>query len=116
MAKIYGKIEGIEFPEPDYKNYNWELERKKEEDCLNKLKSLLRSQNDDPIIGFEVNVGRGDGYARYIVCDTKPFAMIHLPFGDAWRGDAIWERGINLKDARQMQKQSESRKSLFGRE
>jgi hypothetical protein len=103
MAKICALPKGITPPKPDYRNFDVKIERKKEEEFLNQLRTWLNEniQERDPLMGTIVRTHVADGYAQYMVCGIKPFAMIHLPLGDAWRGSAPWERGFRVTDARQ---------------
>lgn len=114
MAKIYTEVAAVPAPEPDYKNYDWELEEKREKEYLEALAAYLRECNAGDLVGKEIHTPRGDGYARYMVVSHKPFALLHLALGDAWRADEIWERGIRLSDAREMVNRRESKKNLFG--
>lgn len=112
MAKIYGLPEGFEAPKIEYKKYDREKEEAKEEEFLKRLSLHLRGRHKGDIVGEEISTPYADGYARYMVESEKPFALVHLPLGDAWRADSIWERGLRLADARKMVERN--RNPLFG--
>lgn len=100
MAKIYATPTTIPMPEPDYKR-PWDEVIAAENAWIEKIRDWCKRQSGNKqYLGEEVSVGVADGAARYLVCGTKPFALMHLPVGDAWRGGAAWERGVNLSDVK----------------
>lgn len=65
-----------------------------------------RSKND--LVGLVFRYGVADGYAQYVVLDTKPLRLVHLPIGDAWHIPDIVRRGLCLKDIQQQKERSEA--------
>ena len=115
MAKIFAPPTELPAPEPDYKNYDFEKEEARAEAWLLALSAYCREHGNGATAGKEVSVGRGDGYARYMVFKEKPLQLIHIPLFDAWRADAIWERGLRLKDVRENIAGREGIKALFAK-
>ena len=115
MATIFNLPPDVPAPKVDYKNYNHELEKTREADFLVKLRAWLKERFTGDLVGEEVSTPRGDGYARYVIMRHKPFALIHLPLGDAWSADAVWERGIRLKDAREMIERNKAFKEMWNK-
>lgn len=113
MAIIYAPPLEIPFPEPDYRNYDYDEQVKKEEKWIEELRFFCKKRCKASLVGEIVRVRRGNGYAMYMVCQNKPFAMIYLPMGAAWRGDDIWERGIRLSDAKRILESERALKALF---
>jgi hypothetical protein len=99
MAKIYAAPKEIEY-KADWSE-DW---RKNDNEYIAKLREHCRKFDNDPLVGEIIKTPRADGYAQYMVGSVKPFFLILLPLGDAWRADAIWERGIRLAEARKMVK------------
>lgn len=87
-------------PKPNFKNYDHVKEQKREETWLKKLAKRCQQANKGEYVGQIVTYPRGDGYAQYMICSEKPFVLIHLPVGDNWRADAVWERGVRLADVK----------------
>jgi hypothetical protein len=76
----------IEFAEPDYRNYNSDAERQREEQHQEAVKQwLLDNGYTGPRTGEIARFGVADGYASYMFADGgRRSALIHLPYGDAW--------------------------------
>ena len=100
MARIFQAPDELPVPEPDYKNYDHEKEMARESKYLEDLKALLRSRDTGALVGEVVKTPQADSYACYMIASHRPFAMVHLPLGDAWRAPEPWERGMRLKDAK----------------
>ena len=118
MAKVYAAPVASVGPVPmtDYRNLpttadgktDWKTARaaedKAETEWLEKVRAWVKANSKhpkSPLVGKEVAWGFADGYARYMVMDTSPVTLIHLPLGDAWNLPAAHLRGINLKDIKQ---------------
>lgn len=69
-----------------------------------KLAAYCRQMNpDNALVGKVLHLGPvGDGYAEYMVWNTKPLSLIHLPIGDAWQMPAAYERGLTLAEVKRM--------------
>jgi hypothetical protein len=104
MAKVYAPPQDMPPPEPDFKSYDFDKEQRREEAWMRKLAERLRAANDGELVGEVIMTPRGDGHAQYMISSHKPFSIVHLPLGDCWRADHIWERGLRLSDARAMVK------------
>lgn len=70
-----------------------------------------RSKN--PLIGEIIDFPMGDGYASYVVFETKPLSLIHLEEGDAWHADRITLRGLRVSDIREMADRKRRLAALF---
>lgn len=83
--KVYAAPTEIALPEPDYSNYNHEVQLKREEDYKQAIKDLLLSQGfTGKHTGDILYIPMGDGAAEYMFADGKKSFLIHLPIGDAW--------------------------------
>jgi len=47
-----------------------------------------------------ISFPHADGYAFYFVYSEKPLVLQHIPYGDAWRIDPAYIRGLRLVDIR----------------
>lgn len=84
--KIYGGLEGIKAPEPDYSNYDRAKEQKAEENYLAELRAkLVQMGYKGKHTGKIARYGVADGYAQYMLADGPKSFLIHLPFGDAYQ-------------------------------
>lgn len=87
--KIYSVPDAVPTPQPNYRDYNRDVEDAKERAHMEALKKHLIG------MGFKgKNTGRiyraqvADGYAQYMVADAgnaKQSALIHLEYGDAYQ-------------------------------
>lgn len=117
MARIFAPPAGMDPPQYDSKKTDWREHAAAEEQWV---KDLARWCVDNcppgkggDLVGKEVMTGRGDGYARYLVCQQKPLHLIHLPIGDCWRAEEPWERGLRVSDVREMIDREEGLRKLF---
>ena len=103
MAKVYSAPENIKC-EYDYRNFNYEREQAKEEAYIKELEQFCKKNTSSKsnLVGKTIQTGVADGYAVYMVYNTKPLELIHLEIGDAWNADRIWLRGLKLADVKQM--------------
>lgn len=52
------------------------------------------------VVGLLYRAQWADSYAYYRVAKESPLTLEHIPYGDAWRLPAAYERGIELDDVR----------------
>jgi len=104
-AVIYGTP--TELPEPEWPEYKvdgrFSIDRMNElnDKFLADLRAWLTSAGyTGELTGEVVRWVRGDGYASYMVMSLRPLRLMHIPLGDAWRMDAIFERGLTAADIR----------------
>ncbi len=105
-ADVYDPPEGFDPPsfEDDEVDGKFDINKMigNEQAYITRLREWLgKNGYDGELAGEEVRWGRGDGYARYLVLSLRPLRLMHLPVGDAWRMDPIFERGLTAKDIRQ---------------
>jgi hypothetical protein len=113
MATVYNPPDELPWVEPDYKNYDYRAEQKREAEYTEKLKEWLRARYTGDLVGEIIRTSVADGYAQYMIEKHRPFALIHLPFGDKYSAGKIWEKGCTLKDAREMVERSKGLAKLF---
>jgi hypothetical protein len=86
-----------------------------EQEYTERMQALARANCADPIAGEIIRFTRGDGYAEYIVWNTKPLQLVWLETGDAYSVEAPLIRGLNLTEVRAMVKSERALAELFGR-
>lgn len=64
------------------------------------------------IAGEVIRFPIADGYAEYVIWDTK--SMIHLDLGDGYAIPEAHERGLRPKDLRDKVAQRRNREAIFG--
>lgn len=102
MAKIYGIPAELEkIFEPDY-SASFDKWQKQEENAVESLRKWCKefTTSKNPLVGEIFRIPMGDGYANYMVFQTKPLEMIHIPVGDAWSAPEYQTRGVNLQDVK----------------
>lgn len=121
MAKVFSPPEGFTPPEHDYKVENITEHWKKEDAWIERLRQWVRDNyvpgkkhSTTSTVGKVIRSHHADGYACYMVASERPLHLVHLPIGDAWQKEAAWERGLSLKDVREMVKRDEGMAKLFG--
>lgn len=83
--KVYGHIEGLEYPEPDYTHYDSDKELARQEAHIAKMKAeLLKMGYTGKHTGKIFCEPMGDGYAQYMLADGRQSFLVHLPFGDSY--------------------------------
>ena len=86
MITVYSLPAELPAPEPDYSNYNHANELRREEEHKAKLAEWLKSHGyAGKHTGRIYAEGVADGHALYMVADGRKFALIHLPYGDAYQ-------------------------------
>ncbi len=109
MAKVVSQF----VHEPEYQNYDYQEELRKENAVLANLAVGLRVQNLGKLVGEIIRFQIADGYAQYMVKKEKPLQLVHLHIGDAWHADPILIRGLRLSDVRQQVSQEKKLTSMF---
>lgn len=89
----------------------WDAAEAYRQQVVDWARANTRSKN--PVIGEVIDFPRGDGYASYVVFDTKPLSLIHLEDGDAWHADQITLRGLRVSDIREMADRKKRLAKLF---
>jgi hypothetical protein len=113
MAKVYSAP--VDPPVVDYTNYDMATHDKQEREYLDKLATLARQNGKSPLLGKEIRWQRGDGYARYLVWNTKPLELIWLELGDAWDVEEPLIRGLRVSDVKEMVERSERLRAIFSK-
>jgi hypothetical protein len=112
MAKVYLAPEKFEY---DY-DLPWKEIGKAEQLYIERLQERARKEHpNDDLVGEIVRWGRGDGYAQYIVWNTKPLELVWLEIGDAWSIEEALIRGLRLSDIKAMVNSERNLAKLFGR-
>ena len=112
MAKAYRPPEGYDFKHgPDWSNW-----KKEAETYTARLRKWCKknSPSDSPLIGETIQTPMGDGYAVYMVFNTRPLELLHLETFDAWHADPCWLRGLRVADVKQMVEREREIAKLFG--
>ena len=115
MATAYSAPEGYDPPEFDIDDYRTGAWQQKEADYIARLADRAKMNGTNPLLGEVVSWPRGDGYAQYMVWQTKPLQLIHLAIGDAWQVEDVLIRGLRVADIRAMVERSRAIAALFAR-
>jgi hypothetical protein len=75
-------------------------------------KKNTRNPNSE-LVGMVYRYGVADGYAQYVILNTKPLELIHLPIGDAWQIPEVVRRGLILADLKEDKRRQEAYEKLF---
>lgn len=105
MATIYSAPEEVG-PAPSWQDYDdalpigerIALEQADEAAYVQRIVELAKQNGDHPLLGVIYRVPKADGYAQYVVWNTKPLELIHLDIGDAWHMSDAEARGTRLSD------------------
>jgi len=89
--KIASVPEEVAYAEPDYRNFDFEAEQKREEEHRELLKQhLIKMGYDGKHTGRIYRSPVADGYAEYMMCDGgRTSYLIHLPYGDAYHASDV---------------------------
>ena len=96
--------------------FNIDTYERDEEKYVSDLVELARANcpgND--LAGEMVYWPRGDGYAKYMVWNTKPLELVWVETGDAWQVEAALIRGTTLADVKAMVEQNRRRRAMFAK-
>lgn len=84
--KIYNLPKQVPAPKVDYENYDHAKVNGDEEKHMAALKAWLKKAGyTGKYTGEIYREGVADGSALYMVADGSSFALIHLPYGDAYQ-------------------------------
>jgi len=109
MASIYCPPPGFEPP----KIVDWKTWKEDEANYIERLTTHVKEGSTDPLVGKIIRFQVADGYAQYMIWNTKPLQLIHLETGDAWQIPAAHARGLTLSDVKAMIKADEAWEELF---
>lgn len=91
--KVYSVPAELPAPEPDFRNYDFDRERRREQEHQEKLKEWLREQGyTGARTGEILSEPMADGYANYMLAENARGArgiLIHLPYGDGWHSPNV---------------------------
>jgi len=99
MATVYRAPE----PAPDIDYRDWQKYEADEAAYIERMQIAARLGNaGKPLVGEIVRFPIADGYAQYIVWNTKPLTLVWLEVGDAWSIPDAHSRGLRLADVEAM--------------
>jgi hypothetical protein len=87
-----------------------------ENEYIDELAALARENGKSPLLGETIKFPRGDGYARYMVWNTRPLQLVWLQLGDAWSVEDALIRGLRVSDVKQQVEAERRMAALFGGE
>jgi len=95
MATVYSPPEGYDFQvsfDDDWKE--------KENAYIKRLRNYCkdRTNSNNDLVGELFRIPYADSHALYMVFNTKPLQLIHVPVGDAWDVPEYQTRGLRLQD------------------
>lgn len=116
MAKAYQAP--IDFPDfnsffDEDGKFDYEKMRKAENEYVQTLAAEAKQNGDSELLGEVVRWQRGDGYAMYMVWETKPLTLIHLDMGDGWTVEEPLMRGLRVSDVKEMVAQDRKMAEIF---
>ena len=88
--------------------------RIKTDKYIAELAEQAQQNGTDPLLGETISFPVADGYAQYMIWNTKPLQLIHLEVGDAWQAHPILLRGLRISDVREQVAADKRLKELFG--
>ena len=91
--ELYDLPDDVPFADPDYANYDTNVELAREEAHKAALTDWLKANGwTGPNTGREFSTPMADGYARYLFADgagEKDSILVHLPYGDRWHSQDV---------------------------
>ncbi len=95
--KVYSLPADLAAPEPDYRNYNFEEEQRKEEKHKEMLIKHFKGLGyTGKYSGHIYREPWADGHAQYMIIDAprgsnvkEKFFLIHLPYGDGYHSPNV---------------------------
>jgi hypothetical protein len=82
--------------------YNYDEQQRREQNYIDTLAAMAKENGKSDLLGQIVRWQRGDGYAEFMVWNTKPLELIHLEIGDAWDVEEALIRGLRISDIKEM--------------
>lgn len=111
MARVYRVPVGFDPPELNIKTW-----LKDEEEYIERLSQHCKHERPgDDLAGELLRFGRGDGYALYMVAQSKPLWLYFLELGDAYSIESWAERGLTLADVRDLVRSERALRALFAK-
>ena len=106
--KIYSCPKEVPPPTPDYSNYDHAKVDADEEKHMADLKAYLKTMGyKGKLTGEIYREGVADGHASYMIADGRPFALVHLPYGDAYQS-----RNVGFLTKKEIVRRMESEKKF----
>lgn len=65
------------------------------------------------LVGQIIRFPVADGYAEYMVLDTRPLQLLHLETGDAYSASAVTMRGLRVADVKSMVERDRNLQAMF---
>lgn len=90
----------IDPPEVGIEHYRDGTFQKIEDEYVARLASMARQNGTSDLLGEVVRWQVADGYASYIVWNTKPLQLVHVAVGDAYSVEDALIRGLRVPDIR----------------
>ena len=72
------------------------------QEYVDTLAAMAKENGKSDLLGQIVRWQRGDGYAQFMVWNTKPLELIHLEIDDAWDVEEALIRGLRVSDIKEM--------------
>lgn len=82
--------------------YNYEEQQRLNQEYVDTLAAMAKENGKSDLLGQIVRWQRGDGYAQFMVWNTKPLELIHLEIDDAWDVEEALIRGLRVSDIKEM--------------
>jgi hypothetical protein len=113
MATAYSPPEGFEPPQITLENMRDGSYEREEAAFLERLADRAKMNGTSPLLGEVVRWSRADGYAQYMVWQTKPLQLIHLNLLDGYSIEPALIRGLRVADIHAMVQQAARMREFF---
>jgi hypothetical protein len=108
MATAFSAPEGFDPPA-----FNMDTWQRDEQDYLVRLSDRCKMNGTSDLLGETIQFPRGDGYAVYMVWNTRPLELIHVAIGDAWQVEDALIRGLRVSDIQRQVDRAAAMRALF---
>jgi hypothetical protein len=115
MATDYSPPEGFEPPQITMENMRDGSYEREEAAFLERLADRAKMNGTSPLLGEVVRWQRADGYAQYMVWQTKPLQLIHLDLMDGYTIEPALIRGLRVADIHEKVEQAARMRAFFTR-
>ena len=92
---------------------DWSAVMKEEGEAFEKLLAASEALPTGQLVGRLLRLGRGDGYAWYIITSEKPLTLQWVPYSDAWQIEGALIRGLRIADVQAMVRREQAISELF---